>query len=83
MRSWCNGSHAGLRSQWRNPWEFESPRPHQPWVALIGLLHMKHEGVGSNPIGYPDYGGCSLTVEHENIQFAFSSEVDLCLCRNW
>ncbi len=29
MPRWCNGSHAGLRSQWRDPCRFESDLGHQ------------------------------------------------------
>ena len=28
MSTWWNGRHAGLRSLWRDPWGFKSPRRH-------------------------------------------------------
>ena len=57
MPRWCNGSHAGLRSQWRNPCRFESDLRHQQYSHSImdNARDFYSLNVGSIPAGSARY----------------------------
>ena len=42
MPWWWNGRHGGLRSHWREPWEFESPLGHQQFNLARFVYRLGH-----------------------------------------